>query len=298
MSREEDSATAGESMARVPEGVDREALMVASRRVLLDVLDALVDQRDALVLVGAQAVYLRTHDLDLRVAAFTADGDLGIDRSRLKGDPHLDVAMEAAGFTRTPNQPGIWTTPQLIDGEEVSVEVDLLVAETFGFGRKGGRAARIKPHDDMAIRQVPGLEAATIDNDLLVISSSEPDVDPRATELRVAGVAALLVAKAYKIRDRLAKPVAGREADKDAGDVVRLMVASDVDAVAARLQELLSHPEVGAVTAEGLSALRGQFGAARTDGTNMAVEALAGGSLPESTIRAVGPAFAAALPTP
>lgn len=86
-------------MARIPEGVERGQLTVAARRVLLDALAALAEQRDALVLVGAQAVYLRSRDADFSVAAYTSDGDLGIDRSRLKGDPHLDVVMEGAGFT-------------------------------------------------------------------------------------------------------------------------------------------------------------------------------------------------------
>jgi hypothetical protein len=35
-------------------------LYVAARRVLLDALDALVNHRDATVLAGAQAVYVRT----------------------------------------------------------------------------------------------------------------------------------------------------------------------------------------------------------------------------------------------
>jgi len=280
-------------MARIPEGAERGPLTVAARRVLLDAIAALDEQREAVVLVGAQAVHLRTEHADVGVAAFTSDGDLGIDRTRLKGEPHLDVVMEAAGFRQTPNQPGLWTRPERVGDVVVNIAVDLLVPEVFGGG--GSRAARIPPHGRMAARKVSGLELVMVDNDVRLIVSLEPEVDSRSAEIKVAGVAALLVAKAYKIRDRLAEGKPGREADKDAGDVMWLMATSDVEAVAARFDELLTHPDVGSVAREGLSAMRAQFGAPRAQGIEMAVGALAGSSLAEGTIRAVGPAFIANL---
>ena len=54
-------------------------LYVFARTVLLDALDALGEQRDAVVLVGAQAIYLHTGDADIAVPAFTTDGDLVIE---------------------------------------------------------------------------------------------------------------------------------------------------------------------------------------------------------------------------
>ncbi len=47
-------------------------LYVQARRVLLDATDALADQLDAIVLVVAQAIYLRTGDADLAVAECTS----------------------------------------------------------------------------------------------------------------------------------------------------------------------------------------------------------------------------------
>ena len=52
---------------------------VAARTALLDALDVLVDHRDALVVVGAQAVYARTAGAGLVTAPYTDDGDLAID---------------------------------------------------------------------------------------------------------------------------------------------------------------------------------------------------------------------------
>ena len=43
-------------------------LYVRARRVLLDALEALHDQRNALILVGAQAIYLHAGDADLAIA--------------------------------------------------------------------------------------------------------------------------------------------------------------------------------------------------------------------------------------
>ena len=62
-------------------------LYVAARRVLLDGLEALGTHRGAMILVGAQAIYLRVGDTDLAVAPYTTDADLVIDPSRLAEMP-------------------------------------------------------------------------------------------------------------------------------------------------------------------------------------------------------------------
>jgi hypothetical protein len=49
---------------------------VAARRVLLDALTVLAPHGDAIILAGAQAVYVRTGAADLAVAPYTTDGDL------------------------------------------------------------------------------------------------------------------------------------------------------------------------------------------------------------------------------
>lgn len=46
---------------------------VAARRVLLDALEALRDQLDAIVLVGAQAIYVHTGAAEFAVAEYTTD---------------------------------------------------------------------------------------------------------------------------------------------------------------------------------------------------------------------------------
>ena len=51
---------------------------VKARSVLLDALDGLGPHRDALVLVGAQAVYLHAHEADFATAPTTTDADLAL----------------------------------------------------------------------------------------------------------------------------------------------------------------------------------------------------------------------------
>ena len=69
---------------------------VAARRVLLDALEALGPHRKAVVLVGAQAIYLHVGEGDMAVAPFTTDGDLAINPSVLDDEPILAEALRAA----------------------------------------------------------------------------------------------------------------------------------------------------------------------------------------------------------
>jgi len=82
-------------------------LYVRARRALLDAADALEAHLDAVVLVGAQAVYRHAGDADLLDAGapYTTDADLairpsGLAESPLVGDPwsrHGQAAESAAG---------------------------------------------------------------------------------------------------------------------------------------------------------------------------------------------------------
>ena len=74
--------------------------------VLLDALEALGEHREALVLVGAQAIYLRVGEADLAVASYTTDGDLAIDPRILVEVPPLEQKLSEAGFKRNGRNPG------------------------------------------------------------------------------------------------------------------------------------------------------------------------------------------------
>jgi hypothetical protein len=62
---------------------------VDARRVLLDALVGLRLHLDAFVLIGAQAVYVRTVDRLPGYQPFTTDADLVFDPARLADEPLL-----------------------------------------------------------------------------------------------------------------------------------------------------------------------------------------------------------------
>ena len=88
-------------------------LLVLSRAALLDALVALAEQRKAVVVIGAQAIYPRTPAAPVALAESTKDCDLALDPRVLSNSPLIDEAMTAAGFVLNPksNQPGAWQTP-------------------------------------------------------------------------------------------------------------------------------------------------------------------------------------------
>jgi len=243
-------------------------LYVLARRVLLDALDALGGQRGALILVGAQAVYLHTGPAGLAVAEYTTDADLAIDPQFLSDDPKLEEAIRAAGFERSGTNVGTWLVKKSLDGKEVSVPVDLLVPEAVG--GPGRRGARLGVHGNTAARKVKGLEAALVDKAAKDIAALDP-ADGRSFSVAVAGPTALLIAKLHKIGDRRSDE--GRLKDKDALDVLRLLRATETAAVAAVWSKLLLDKTAGTVSREAVILLERLFATPGSEGSQMAARA-------------------------
>jgi hypothetical protein len=207
---------------------------VVARGVLLDALEALGDQRDAVVLVGAQAIYLHTGEIKFAVSEFTTDADLTIDPALLHEFPELESAMRAAHFERG-NRVGAWVVYRDIAGVSTMVEVDLMVPEAVGGA--GRRAARLAGHANNVARKATGLEAALVDKATTTITALDPS-DVRSFDVAVAGPAALLVAKLHKIAERASERERRRLDDKDAFDALRLLQATDTFALAVTLAQL------------------------------------------------------------
>lgn len=259
--------------------LDLDLRYIVARRVLLDALVALEDHKGAVILVGAQAVYLRTQLTEVAdlIAPFTTDGDLALDPTALIAEPELESAMEGAGFHlfRTPSggvEPGIWISDAVIDGKNVGVPVDLIVPEAASDGQ-GRRGARLGLHGDRAARRAVGLEAALVDNGPVRVAALDP-ADQRSVVAKVAGVAALLVAKSHKIHDRAVSGRVDRLLDKDAADVFRMMQASRPESVATTMHMLAEHDFCGTVTRAALEFMRDLFGRRDGAGLRMAQSAL------------------------
>jgi hypothetical protein len=269
---------------------------VAARRILLDALVALNEHADAIVVAGAQAVYLRTGETDLAVAPYTTDSDLAIDPSELRPDPLLDAAMKQAGFaldiSRGHIEPGIWVRSIEIDGVEAVVPVDLIVP-TAAASPGGRRGARLGEHGNQAARKITGLEAALYDHDTMTIAALGPG-DDRVVVAKVAGTAALLVAKAYKLQERVDRGREDRLDDKDALDCVRLMQASNPEHVGATLRTLQAEPVAAEVTATAIGYLERLFGRRGRPGIRMAADALRF-VMPEERVTAICAQYNAAM---
>ncbi|MFI7132853.1 hypothetical protein ACIBQ1_44750 [Nonomuraea sp. NPDC050153] len=235
-----------------PPGVDSGDILVRSRSALLDALAALDAHRDAVIVIGAQAIYLRTAGSSVALAETTKDSDLALDPRILEDEPLLERSMSRAGFYRDPidGQPGAWLNPE-------GLPVDLMVPEGLaGAGTRNTRGARIPPHDRRATRRARGLEAAVIDNTVMDVTALDPD-DARAYRVRVAGPAALLVAKLHKIAERVSVP--HRLNDKDAHDTYRILVDADTAELAATFRLLSREPISSEVTTQAIEHLATLF---------------------------------------
>ena len=248
-------------------------LYVVARRVLLDALDALGPHRDALIVVGAHAVYMRVGEAGLATAPHTTDGDLAIDPTRLGRIPPLERALVQAGFrSRNRDSVGVWITHRSTRANPaVEVAVDLLVPASVSPGR-GRRAARLPGHDMRSARIVRGLDGVIVDADIMSIAALDAS-DDRVFDIRVAGSAALLVAKLHKIQDRSGT---ARAIDKDALDILRLLRGTATDDLAGRMHRLLADRNAAPAAEAALDLLRSQFASRAGEGVLMATRAAGG----------------------
>ncbi len=221
-----------------------------AREALLDAIEALQAQLDAIIVVGAQAIYLHTGSAEVAIAEFTTDGDLALDPDVLSSDPRVNDAMREGGFEPDPRSSaiGTWISRR-------GVPVDLMVPEAVaGAGRRG---VRVPPHDSTAMRRARGLEAALVDNSPMSMGALDSAADPREFTVAVAGPAALLIAKLHKIHDRIETP--DRLNDKDAHDVYRLLRAIETQVLSDTLSSLLHDPASAKVTRQALDYLDSDF---------------------------------------
>jgi hypothetical protein len=102
------------------------------------------------------------------------------------------------------------------------------------------------------------------------ITALQKLVNPRALKLDPNGDRLLLPPP------ESLSPNADRLADKDAGDVMRIILTVPTAEVAATMKRLAQDPDVGDTAVKGLSYLQEQFGRRRSPGIMMATSALAG----------------------
>ena len=240
---------------------------IDARETLLDAVEALEAHSDAVILVGAQAIYAHTErdDDSFAVSPFTYDADIVLDPELLGSNPTIVDAMGRAGF-RLGNQPGLYK-------RHGGAQVDLLVPKAVG--GPGRRAARLGVHGDRAAMKVHGLEGALVSHTRRKINSLIQGAE-RSCMLKVAGPAALLVAKVHKIGERLQDPDVRRrnQLPKDAFDIYRLLRAIDTAEMASEFGILLSKEISSPVTSEALSTFQSLFSTPSDMGTQLVVRSI------------------------
>jgi hypothetical protein len=252
-------------------------LIVEARAALLDAIAALEAHKASVILIGAQAIYLRTGNATFALAEATKDSDLAIDTRELGEDPLLEEAMTNAGFILNPvsQQPGAWMSPN-------GIPVDLMVPEHLA-GSGSRRGVRIPPHSKHSARRAAGLEAAIIDRSPMTVDSL--DGDGRSAVINVAGSAALLVAKLHKLGERVDTP--DRLNDKDAHDIYRLLVATETPDLAETIQRLHADEISQVATTQALGYLEQLFASADALGATMAGRAEEGVGQPDTVSASV-----------
>jgi hypothetical protein len=265
---------------------------VAARRVLIDALSALGGHRGAVIVAGAQAIYLRAGEAVLPIADLTTDADLALDPALLSPAPDLEAMLKEGGFEHVKRngalEPGSWQTRAALRGKMVEIPLDLIVPAGAADG--GRRSAELGPHGSRVARRTAGLEAALIDNELMQIAALDPS-DGRSMQARVAGLPALLIAKSYKIFDRVESGREDRTSNKDASDVIRIMQSVAPAQMTAALSGLRENATAGASTELGIAHFDELFGRRNGHGIAMAVQALAR-AMPAERVRAICLAYA------
>lgn len=230
--------------------MDYPAEYVAARAVLLDALQALHDHLPAIIVVGAQAVYLHTGSGDFVEQPMTTDADLALNVASLGEQPEITTALTDAEFKPGLN-PGSW-----LGAGEVAVDI-MVIPSQAGRDKKGARAARLPGHGEWAARITPGLEPVIVDHASKMLMALDPS-DHRRVGVNVAGPAALLVAKAIKIEERLAdgRTSASRVKEKDALDMLRLLQAVETADLVTGLHRHFADEDARAISLRALGFLK------------------------------------------
>ncbi len=227
-----------------------------SRRAIINVVEVLAAHAESLTLVGAHAVLLRTMELDVPRMP-TGDGDLGVTPGLVGDLPSIEGLLAAAGYEhRTTARPGLWGREPYDEPDgtrSYREKIDLLAPH--GLSGTASRTKRGVPalqsaHGKLAVGNALGLELAAFNRSRLTITDF---ADPRlSTEIFVAEVPALILAKGSKVGERLRERRRGSVRDKDLGDLWRLMAVADPVETRRVIAECLGHPTVGADVRQGV----------------------------------------------
>lgn len=224
--------------------------MIEARKALLDVLEGLNEHRESMVLIGAQALYLHTQSFRSPVVPATKDADLALNVLNVSESPSIEIIMRDLGFELGDDgNPGRWFS-------KTKVPVDIMVPKRIA-GSKS-RAASTPNHGKRLARTTEGIEGCLVDFSIQSIGALDPR-DSRIFDIAVAGPASILIAKSFKIFERInsKRPLQ----NKDSYDVYRLLAVVETEVLMEGLNKLLADPFSQEVTEQGLGYIHSLFAA-------------------------------------
>ncbi len=210
-----------------PRGVE------AARRVMLELWSILGAYRETLTLVGGSTPPLLVGDMPSDPYTGTLDVDLIVDPLGIPDDTYRSIAerLRERGYSQEPRpkQPFQWFRRIEIDGQPITVEIDLLAPAT---ARTGPSHRHEQIEGEPLARRTVGAELVREAYVEREVSGRLPDGRPNRVRLRVATVAVEVVLKALAMADR--------DKPKDAYDLDYLLWHAEggPDAVAADIAQL------------------------------------------------------------
>lgn len=220
---------AGIDRRESPRGVE------AAKRVMLELWSILGEYRDTLTLVGGSTPPLLVGDVPGDPYTGTLDVDVVVDPLGVPEETYRTIAetLRQSGYSQAPlpQQPFQWFRTIEVDGEPVTVEIDLLAPAT---ARTGRRHRHEQIEGEPLARRTAGAELvrkAFVEREF---AGRLPDGRPNRVRLRVASAAVVVVLKALAMADR--------DKPKDAYDLDYLLAhaAGGPQAVADELAALPS----------------------------------------------------------
>ncbi|MDE0156553.1 MAG: hypothetical protein OXI88_06035 [Gammaproteobacteria bacterium] len=172
----------------------------AAESVLLELVRILGEYLDHIVVIGGMVPkYLVPSPEERHIGSI--DVDLALDHRRFDepGYQTLHKLLDEHDYRIDANHPYIYRRIFLIDGNEITVQVDLLSGEYGGTGR----SRRTQKIQDIRPRKARGADMA-FDNPVHVkIAGELPGGAKDTVTIRVASIVPFIVMKAMAMRDRL-----------------------------------------------------------------------------------------------
>jgi hypothetical protein len=219
--------------------------VTAAKSVMLELARLLGEYRDDIVIIGGWVPELLiAQEGEPHIGS--TDVDLALNHLKLQAAGYRSIQdlLESRGY-RQGHQPFVYYRDVSIEGEVITVHVDLLAGEYEGTG-KGRRHQSVQ---DVKARKARGCELAFELNQEVPIEGALPGGAKDSARVRVASIVPFLVMKGMALADRLK--------EKDAWDLCYCMrnYPGGIEAIAAEFGPYVDH----GLVKEGLSKIADKF---------------------------------------